>query len=120
MGAREYLISEFRKRVPEAFDRVTEEPGLVIAIVRRGKGERAVLVSETYLEALRERLSQTRRRLAAALRRSNGGTPFRLAGSAELAVPPNDVFAPSRAEQASRFEQKLVTLSARTHGRRRL
>lgn len=97
----EYQISEFRNHVPEAFDHVIGQRGRMVRVVRRGTAERAVLLSEAYLERLQARVHELQRQLAASLQARAAAQSFRLIGSAELMVPPDEVFSATRAEQAA-------------------
>jgi hypothetical protein len=94
----EYQISAFRAQIPQEFDRVTRQVGSFARVTRRGTEANAIFVDESVMAGMIREIQELRARLDDALRA--GGEPFRLIGSAELTVDPDDVLTASRARQA--------------------
>jgi hypothetical protein len=94
----EYHISAFRAQIPQEFERVTRQVGSFARVTRRGTEANAIFVDESVVAGMIREIQELRARLDDALRA--GGEPFRLIGSAELTVDPDDVLTASRARQA--------------------
>jgi hypothetical protein len=77
-------ISAARARLFDLVDEVTGAEAGVVLIEHRDRAERAALVSERYLRYLQTTIAELRR---------YGGPTFRLAGSARLLAPAEEVAA---------------------------
>jgi len=102
-------ISKFRSEIFSLFDSVVENEGDTVVIERRGHPMRAVLTSERHLVALHQQLLALRKAVAT-MRQAAGGGKFKLVGSAELQVPPDEVLSKSRGRQAELLSQKRKSL----------
>lgn len=98
MAAREVKISSARAELFELFDEVTGREGAKVIISRRSSDQRAVLVSETYLDRLERAVS------------APVGGVFQLFGSMVLVSEDADVVDALRAEQRARADEKLDSL----------
>lgn len=100
------MISDVRQRLFELFDHVVFHAGATVLIARKGRAERAVLISEESLSRLETEVHMLTTRLAAA----HAPAPFTLIGSATLTVPADAILTASRAVQAELAAAKLRTI----------
>jgi hypothetical protein len=102
-------ISRFRAALFELFDAVVGRDGDRVIVERRGVEGRAVLTSERHLTALEHQVDVLKQ-LLSHLQAASGEPAFRLVGSAELRVDPDQVLVTSRARQADALAQKRAAL----------
>jgi hypothetical protein len=102
-------ISRFRAALFELFDAVVGRDGDRVIVERRGVEGRAVLTSERHLTSLEQQVHALKQ-LLARLQAASGRPEFRLLGSAELRVEPDQVLVTSRARQADALAWKRASL----------
>jgi hypothetical protein len=102
-------ISRFRAALFELFDAVVGRDGDRVIVERRGVEGRAVLTSERHLTSLEQQVHALKQ-LLARLQAAPGRPEFRLVGSAELRVEPDQVLVTSRARQADALARKRAAL----------
>ena len=102
-------ISRFRSALFELFDAVVGRDGDRVIVERRGVEGRAVLTSERHLTALEQQVNALKQ-LLSRLQAAPGRSEFKLVGSAELRVEPDQVLVKSRARQADALARKRATL----------
>ena len=98
-------ISRFRSALFELFDAVVGREGDRVIVERRGVEGRAVLTSERHLMSLEQQLNALKQ-LLSRLQAASGRSEFRLVGSADLRVEPDQVLVKSRARQAEALARK--------------
>lgn len=114
----EIPVSEARRRLFALFERAVHAEGEKIVIARRGRKQRAVLVSERYLEQLEARF-----RSKPPSDKPASGTPaLHMAGSARIIGNPATVISEVRVWQGKLRREKQLSLnkeSPRDASRRR-
>lgn len=113
MTERDINISEARRKLFDLVDEVLRKPGSAVLIRHRDREERVALVSESYLESLRQ---------AVARLLGSGASSFRLEGSLRLATSEEELerfLSDGRARQAALAEAKSRVLGPRRRPRSR-